>query len=145
MKEIRIKPHFHVTAGLIRRDGKLLITKRPPGSHLAGFWEFPGGKKEKGETLKECLEREIEEELSVRITAEKPLFTVNHEYENRAITLYLFQCSQLSGEPMPVECEEIRWVCPEDLPKYTFPPPDRRIIEFLILHGGGGETIKRNK
>jgi len=125
------KPHFQVTAGLIRRDGKVLISKRPEGSHLAGFWEFPGGKRENGETLKECLEREIEEELNIRISAGNPLFTMDHEYEDRLITLHLFECSQPVTEPVPVGCEEIRWVHPKDLPEYTFPPPDQRIIESL--------------
>ena len=125
------KPHFRVTAGLLWQNGMVLITKRPQGSHLAGFWEFPGGKQEVGETLEECLEREIKEELGVEVRAEKLLLTVDHEYENRIISLTLFLCALLSGEPKPLECEEMRWVHPEDLTQYRFPPPDEKIIERL--------------
>jgi mutator protein MutT len=125
------KPHFHVTAGLLQQDGMVLITKRPAGSHLAGYWEFPGGKQEGGETLEECLEREMKEELGVDVRAEKPLLNVDHEYANRIISLYLFQCTHLSGELKPLACEEIRWVHPEDLTQYRFPPPDEKIIQLL--------------
>lgn len=125
------KPHFHVTAGLLWLDGKVLIAKRPEGSHLAGFWEFPGGKQEMGETLKRCLEREIREELGADVRAEKLLLTVDHEYRSRIISLHLFLCDHLGGELQPLGCEEMRWVCPKDLTQYRFPPPDERIIQFL--------------
>jgi mutator protein MutT len=125
------KPHFLVTAGLIWQDGRLLLTKRPEGSHLAGFWEFPGGKKEPGETLGQCLEREIKEELGMEVRAGKLLFSVDHEYENRIISLYLFLCTHLCGQPEPLECEELRWVNPEDLVQYRLPPPDLSMIQFL--------------
>lgn len=130
------KPHFHVTAGLMQQDGMVLITKRPAGSHLAGYWEFPGGKQEAGETLEECLVREMKEELGVNVRAGKRLLTVNHEYENRIISLYLFQCTHLGGELKPLACEEIRWVHPEDLTQYRFPPPDEKIIELLTVGSG---------
>ncbi len=127
------KPHFHVTAGLLQQDGMVLITKRPAGSHLAGYWEFPGGKQEVGETLEECLEREMKEELGVNVRVGKCLLNVDHEYENRIISLYLFQCTHLSGELNPLMCEEIRWVHPEDLRQFHFPPPDEKIIQLLSL------------
>jgi mutator protein MutT len=127
------KPHFHVTAGLLQQNGMVLITKRPAGSHLAGYWEFPGGKQEAGETLEECLEREMKEELGVEVRAGKRLLTVDHEYENRIISLYFFYCTHMGGELKPLGCEEIRWVHPEDLRQYRFPPPDERIIQLLTL------------
>ena len=125
------KPHFQVTAGIIWLDGKLLITKRPRGSHLGGFWEFPGGKQEEGETLRECLEREIEEELGMKVRAGKLLLSVDHEYESRTISLHLFECSYLCGQPEPLEDQEIAWVPPGDLSRYHFPPPDHKFIRFL--------------
>ena len=131
MVERSNRPHFHVTAGLLWQNGMVMITKRPEGSHLAGFWEFPGGKQEVGETLEECLEREIKEELGVEVRAEKLLLTVAHEYENRIISLYLFQCTHLGGELKPLGWEDMRWVYPEDLPQYRFPSPDEKIIERL--------------
>jgi mutator protein MutT len=125
------KPHFHVSAGLIWRDGRLLIAKRPEGSHLAGFWEFPGGKQEKGETLKECLRREIREELGIEIKPQKRIFSIDYEYESKAISLHVFQCCLMSGNPEPLECASVKWVHPRDLVRYRFPPPDQAIIKFL--------------
>ncbi len=122
-----------MTAGLIWRDGRFLITKRPKGTHLAGFWEFPGGKQEAGETLEECLVREIKEELGIEVRTEELLVTVDHEYGNRMISLHLFLCTHLSGQPEPLECEDIKWVHPEDLVQYRFPPPDRHIIQLNLF------------
>ena len=131
MKGQNKKPHFHVTAGLIWKQGRVLIAKRPKGTHLGGFWEFPGGKQEKGEGLKDCLEREIEEELGVKVKADEALFTVEHEYETKAVSLHVFNCTYLEGEPRCLQAQDIRWVEPAGLEKYTFPPPDARVIEFL--------------
>lgn len=125
------KPHFHVTAGLIWRNGKVLIATRPKGSHLQGLWEFPGGKQEKGETLRHCLEREIKEELALKINAGHNLLTVNHEYQSKVISLHIFECTCPAGEPRPLQGQDIKWVDPVVLPKFTFPPPDMKVIEFL--------------
>ena len=125
------KPHYDVAAGLIWKDGRILITKRPQGSHLAGYWEFPGGKQEGEETLEKCLEREIREELGVSVRAGELLFSIEHEYGNKTISLHLFRCLQLQGQPQALEGQETRWVTPRDLDNYTFPPPDLKIIDFL--------------
>lgn len=132
MKKRTHKPHFHVTAGLIWQDGLLLITKRPEGSHLAGLWEFPGGKQKTHEDLIRCLKREIKEELGIDIQPDEHLFTVQHEYESKRISLHVFNCTTLKGKPKPLEGQEIRWISPKDLKKYPFPPPDLKIIEYLI-------------
>ena len=125
------KPSIHVSAGLIRKDGRFLIAKRQEGSHLAGYWEFPGGKQERGETLQACLEREIGEELGLKIRAGHVLLVIEHEYETKVITLHVMECAILAGEPMPLECQEFKWVDPVDFHKYVFPPPDVEVIEFL--------------
>ena len=125
------KPHFHVTAGLVWKDGKLLITRRPEGSHLAGYWEFPGGKQEPGESLEACLEREIREELAMEVKAAKHLLQIDHDYETKSITLYLFQCDWLKGTPTPLGCDELRWVKPEELAGYQLPPPDVQVLSFI--------------
>lgn len=131
MKNNSGKPHFHVTAGLLWRDGKLLITRRPQGSHLAGYWEFPGGKQERGETLEACLRREIMEELGVEVKVERRLLQVDHDYEMKSISLHLFQCSRLRGEPRPIGCDDLKWVDPQDLDRYRLPPPDVEILPFI--------------
>jgi mutator protein MutT len=133
----RNKPHYHVTAGLIWQNGRVLITKRPEGSHLAGLWEFPGGKQEARETLRECLEREMREELGIGVRAGRHLVTVEHEYETKFITLHFFLCTGMEGRPVTLEGQEARWVRPEELTRYAFPPPDREIIESLTPRGIG--------
>jgi mutator protein MutT len=126
------RPHLQVTAGLIWRDGKVLIARRPRGRHLAGFWEFPGGKQEENETLQGCLEREIKEELGIEIRADKKLLSVRHHYETTCITLHVFQCSDLKGRPTAQEGQEAKWVRPEDLPSYKFSPPDLKVVDMLL-------------
>ena len=128
------KPHIHVSAGLIRKDGKFLIAKRQEGGHLAGYWEFPGGKQEEGETLQACLEREIAEELGLRIRAGHVLVKVEHEYEAKIITLHVMECAILSGEPAALECQAFKWVDPVDFHNYVFPPADEEVISFLSSH-----------
>ena len=125
------KPSFQVTAGLLRRDGRVLITKRPDGKHLAGFWEFPGGKQESGETLEACLKREIKEELGIEVRVDKHIHTVHHEYEDRRVALHLFLCTHLKGDLKPLDSQEIKWVAHEDLHQYRFPPPDFKILKLL--------------
>ena len=122
---------IEVAAGLIHRDGRYLIARRKPGVHLAGFWEFPGGKREMGESLTECLQRELFEELSVRIDQPIPYRVIRHDYLDRIIELHFFLCAIEQGEPVPIGCEEIRWVYPEDFTEFTFPPADYAVIDAL--------------
>jgi 8-oxo-dGTP diphosphatase len=122
---------IEVAVGLIHRDGRYLIARRKPGVHLAGFWEFPGGKREIGESLIECLQRELFEELSVRIDQPIAYRIIRHDYLDQIIELHFFLCGIEQGEPVPIGCEEIRWVYPEDLTQFTFPPADYAVIDAL--------------
>ena len=131
MKGKDSKPHFDVTAGLIWKNGKVLISKRPKGSHLEGCWEFAGGKQEKGESLKDCLEREIEEELGLKVNADQLFMSVKHEYRYKVISLHTFHCTILEGEPKALKCQEVRWVYPAELNELKFPPPDMQVIEEI--------------
>lgn len=131
------KPSIHVTAGLIRKNNRFLITKRPKGSHLEDYWEFPGGKQEQGESLKACLEREILEELGLRISANHPVVTTVYEYETKIVTLHVFECAILEGEPRAIECQEFKWVDFQNLEELKFPPPDIKILEILSPKGIG--------
>ena len=132
MKGQNKKPILHVTAGLIWKRGELLIAKRPKGVHLEGLWEFPGGKREEGESLKDCVEREIEEELGLKVRAVKELLTVEHEYTNNSVSLHVFHCTSPTGEPKCLQAQDIKWIEPAGLGKYTFPPPDEKVVEFLL-------------
>jgi len=128
-------PHYDVTAGLIWKEGKILIATRPKGTHLEGFWEFPGGKQEEGENLKECLKREINEELGIKVRVDEPFLTVDHEYPDKRISLHVFNCTWLKGAPIPLQHQETRWITLTDLSKFTFPPPDVKVIEALAKRG----------
>ena len=127
------KPHYQVTAGLIRHQGCLLIARRPAGKHLAGLWEFPGGKQEEGETLEECLVRELKEELGLEIVVGELFMSVEYEYETKFITLHCFQCSLLQGTPAGLEGQETHWVRMDELKGFVFTPPDQKVIEKLLM------------
>lgn len=120
-----------VAAGLVCHEGRYLIARRKPGVHLAGFWEFPGGKREPGETLEECLRRELFEELSIRIDVPMPFQVIRHEYPEKTVELHFFHCSIETGQATAIDCAEIRWVWPHELDGFKFPPADRPIIEAL--------------
>lgn len=122
---------IEVAAGLIHRNGRYLIARRKPGVHLAGYWEFPGGKREGGESLTDCLQRELYEELRVRVDLPIPYQIVRHDYQDKIVELHFFRCAIEQGEPVPLGCEEIRWVSPEELTLFTFPPADYAVIQAL--------------
>jgi 8-oxo-dGTP diphosphatase len=126
-----MKQTIQVAAGLIKKDHRYLITKRPAGVHLGGCWEFPGGKQEPGESLEECLQRELKEELGIDITPGAPFHIIRHEYPEKLVELHFFCCTIRSGAPQILGCEEWRWVAAKDLSNYEFPPADRPIIEML--------------
>src|SRR5688572_33120048 len=99
-----------VAAGLIFRDGKLLITQRPADAHLGGLWEFPGGKREAGETLEQCLARELLEELAVKVSVGEIFESVTHAYPEKTVRLHFFVCKLVAGEPRPLGCAALKWV-----------------------------------
>ena len=134
--EEKQKPLFHVTAGIIRRDGRLLITRRRAGSHLGGLWEFPGGKQEGNESLEACLVREIREELGVTVRAGERIRVVEHEYEEKRVTLHFFSCTLDDHATIrSLEGQEARWVNPSELSSFRFPPPDRCVIDQIQANG----------
>jgi 8-oxo-dGTP diphosphatase len=122
---------IEVSAALIFHDGKLLITQRHAGSHLGGLWEFPGGKREAGETFGECLVREIREELGVQISVGELFEEISHAYPEKTLLLKFFICKLLSGEPQLLDCAAIRWVNKAELDDYEFPSADAQLLEKL--------------
>ena len=125
-------PHYTVTAGILRQNGRVLIARRPNRGLLGGMWEFPGGKKEKGETLAHCLEREIKEELGCTIETGREFGIFNHAYTHFAITLHCFECRLSDGTPRPIEASEIRWVEPADLIHFPMGKVDRLISKKIV-------------
>ena len=126
------KRRVYVGCALIVRGKELLIAQRKPGSNLAGCWEFPGGKREKDETLEDCLIREVWEELGVCIRPRKLIRQEVHEMPDRFLDLYFYVCDWVSGKPVKKDCQDFRWVLPEELVKFTFPPADGALIQELI-------------
>lgn len=128
-------PHYDVTAGAIRDEaGRLLIAQRPLDGMLGGLWEFPGGKREPGETLEACLQRELREELGIEVEVGPQLAVIRHAYTHFRITLYAFACRHLAGEPQAIEVADWAWVELGDLGRYAFPVTDQKII--AALNGG---------
>ena len=129
-------PVVHVAAGLIRDErGRYLITQRRKGSHLAGLWEFPGGKMEADETPAAGLRRELAEELAATFAVGDLVETVRWEYPDRVVVLHFFDCRVESGEIVPQEEQAMQWVGPEQLATYGFPPADRELIRRLAQRG----------
>ncbi|HLH55656.1 MAG TPA: 8-oxo-dGTP diphosphatase MutT [Verrucomicrobiae bacterium] len=120
-----------VAAGLVFRRGQLLITQRPAQAHLGGLWEFPGGKREEGESFEQCLRRELVEELGIEVTAGELLEDLTYNYPQKTVRLKFFRCSLKQGEPRAVGCADLRWVTREQLNNYTFPPADARLLDRL--------------
>src|SRR5512139_680635 len=99
-----------VSAGLIFRDGRLLITQRHADSHLGGLWEFPGGKREADETFEQCLVRELQEELGVEVSVGPVFEDISHEYPGRTVHLRFFLCHLKRGQPQAIGCAALAWV-----------------------------------
>ena len=122
---------IEVSAALIFRNGKLLIAQRQANAHLGGLWEFPGGKREAGETFEQCLAREIQEELGVKISVGELFETITHSYPEKTVHLKFFICRLVEGEPRPIECSAILWVNKMELTHYPFPAADVQLLKRL--------------
>jgi len=120
-----------VAAGLVFRGGKLLITQRPLESHLGGLWEFPGGKREAGESFEECLRRELAEELGIETEVRELVEELIHHYPERSVHLKFFRCRWLRHEPRPILCHDLAWIESAQLAGYSFPAADARLLEKL--------------
>jgi mutator protein MutT len=120
-----------VVAAIIRRDERILITRRFDNVHLPGLWEFPGGKVEPGESLPAALQREIREELGVEITVGEQFFETEHSYPAKTVRLHFFHSSISHGEPSALEVADLRWIMPAELTEFEFPAADAELIARL--------------
>jgi 8-oxo-dGTP diphosphatase len=134
-------PRVVVTAAVVERDGRFLVTRRPRGTHLEGCWEFPGGKCDTDEGLETCLCREIVEELDSQVRVDEEIYSVSHTYPERVVELHFFRC-ELLGEPRPLLGQEMQWVPREHLTSLEFPPADAGLIQLLISGAGGTENTE---
>jgi 8-oxo-dGTP diphosphatase len=129
-------------AVLFDAGGRVLISQRPAGKPLAGYWEFPGGKLETQETAAQGLARELREELGIELRRCHPLLQLRHDYEDRVVALEVFVVDESRGEPSGLEGQTLRWVSLAALPQQALLPADRPIVEALkadeeIAHGAG--------
>jgi A/G-specific adenine glycosylase len=136
-------PHCDVTAGVVwNGNGRFLIAQRPYQGIRGGLWEFPGGKQEPGETLVDCLRRELAEELDIEVTVGAPLTVVKHAYTHLRITLHAFHCQLVGGQPHARDCADWRWITLDDVERFAFAAADHQIIAALRAFYGAQMNAK---
>jgi 8-oxo-dGTP diphosphatase len=132
------RPPIIVAAAILRRDGDVLLTRRMEGAHLAGYWEFPGGKVEPGEDPEEALVRECREECGIEVRVEDVVDVTFHRYDQKDVLLLFYDCKLLSGEVRHLGVADHVWCPPGRLSEYRLPPPDERVVRKLAA---GGESL----
>jgi 8-oxo-dGTP diphosphatase len=120
-----------VAAALFNAAGDVLIAQRPAGKHMAGRWEFPGGKVAPGESDAVALSRELTEELGITVSAARPLLTLNHDYPDRSVELSMWVVERYAGEPRSLDGQQLKWVPPKALLEEDVLEADRPFIEAL--------------
>ncbi len=128
-------PHYTIVAGMIRKNGRLLIDRRREDQLLGGLWELPGGKVQPGESLPEALRREVREEVGIDIDVGSEIAVVEHAYSHFKITLHAFECRHLRGRARAIECNACKWVRPAEFDDYAFPAANRKIFDALDKRG----------
>jgi mutator protein MutT len=121
----------NVAIGIILKDGKVLTSHRPANGHLGDCWEFPGGKLEQAESAAECLHREVQEELGIRVRIVGRLAPITHQYPDLKVCLHPFLATIENGEPRPLAARELRWATPAELPLLPFPEANVQLIRDL--------------
>lgn len=127
-----------VAAAVVIRDGRVLLTRRAEGQHLAGMWEFPGGKLEDGESPEDALARECLEECGIEVEVGEILDVTHHRYPEKDVLLLFYRCSLRAGEVRHLQVADHAWVAPPELGRYPLPPADERVvarIQALELQG----------
>jgi 8-oxo-dGTP diphosphatase len=121
-----------VAAALYDQAGRVLIAQRPPGKHMAGRWEFPGGKVGRNETESAALARELREELGVDVTAARHFMRLTHSYDDRDVELSLWIIEQFTGTPAALDAQQLKWVVPAHLPAEDILEADQPFVAQLI-------------
>ena len=125
------RPPIPVVGAAIHKNGRILCARRGARKSLAGLWEFPGGKIEAGETAKQALHREIEEELLCEVEIDEEICTTLCHYDFGSIRLTTFLCHLLSGTPRLTEHQEVRWLTPTEMASLNWAPADREAVGIL--------------
>lgn len=122
---------YEVAAGILVAGDRVLIARRQERDHQGGRWEFPGGKRHTGETVEGCLRREMLEEIGVEVEVGPLWRALTHVYPDRRVSIYFHLCTALRGDPIPIECDEIRWVLPRELTSLPFVEGDLPVLPDL--------------
>jgi A/G-specific adenine glycosylase len=124
-------PHQPIAVAVLRKNGRILIGKRPENGLLGGLWEFPGGKIEEGETPPQAALRELREEMCIEATIGRSIAVIPHAFSHFRITLHAFEATWRSGEACGRAVTEWKWVWPEELSSYAFPAANREILGWI--------------
>jgi 8-oxo-dGTP diphosphatase len=127
-----MRPKIRVVGAMIEREGRYLITQRPPKASLPLLWEFPGGRVEPGETDPEALARELREEMGIAVEVGERAIHVEHTYEQYEIDFCVYRCRLVGGEIQHLRVHDHRWVRPDELDDYEFPAADEKTIARLL-------------
>ena len=130
--KIHIKPVYDVVVGLIFKDNQFIISKRKKNTILGGLWELPGGKKKNKENNKDCLHREIKEELNITVEIHDQIGIIKHSYTHFSINLIGYFCSHISGNPRPLSSDAIRWVELSSIKNFAFPKSTNKLFELIM-------------
>jgi len=131
--DYRVMKQIRVAVGVVENThGQILICKRQAGQHLAGLWEFPGGKIEPEESGDQALVRELNEEVAIEAFAPEYLFTINHTYPEKQVSLLIYRVTGFNGEAAGVEGQELKWVKKPELVSYEFPEANKAILDYLL-------------
>jgi len=122
---------YQVAAAILWNGSEVLIARRRAGDHQGGRWEFPGGKRHAGETVKGCLRRELREEIGIEADIGPLWRALTHIYPDRTVTLYFHFCTRRTGEPRPLDADELRWVTPRELLTFEFVEGDVPVLQDL--------------
>jgi 8-oxo-dGTP diphosphatase len=131
-REVHMRRKIRVVGAMIDKDGRYLITQRPPTASLPLLWEFPGGRVEPGETDATALARELREEMGIEVEVQDRVIHVEHAYASYDIDFCVYRCRLVSGPIQHLRVHAHRWVRPEELDQYEFPPADEKSIAKLL-------------
>ena len=131
MPKVKPRKRIHAAVAVIERRGAILICQRHDHDSFGGCWEFPGGKREPGESWERCLRRELREELGVSVQAISPYGWMHHDFMDGTVSFRVFRCAIARGTPRPLDAQAIQWVLPHELANYPFPPANRALIQRL--------------
>ncbi len=123
---------IRVTAGIVQRGNTILIARKRPGKHMEGLWEFPGGKIREGESAEACLERELMEELGIKVRVTAHFMDSAYEYPGKQICLEVYQALYLEGGITLTDHDQVEWVQVSELSRYAFAPADQPVVKRLL-------------